>query len=239
MINVLYVVGNGSSWRDNELRFSLRSLEKFIPDHGTVYVVGHLPSGLKGIVHIPAEDEAKNPIVNVNSKLLLATEKLSHLDEFLLFNDDFWLTGEWQSDTYYYDGTLEGRYSKFAVSADNYYLKAIKETLADVHVQSGGVAKNFELHCPILFNVRLLKDVLDAGDGIGAKLVRTLYCSTVTGLKIQEMPDCKLRRDWRTPDSSIACVSADDFAIRSQWAKKWFLKMYPEPSRYETEELVM
>jgi hypothetical protein len=62
-IDVVYPLGTGSVWQDNELRYSLRSLEKNFPDLGRVYVVGHKPDWLGNVEHIPFGDsQSPNPI---------------------------------------------------------------------------------------------------------------------------------------------------------------------------------
>ena len=43
MIDVFYVIGTGSKWQNNELRYSLRSLEMFGKNIKDVYIVGNKP----------------------------------------------------------------------------------------------------------------------------------------------------------------------------------------------------
>ena len=42
-MDILYCLGEGSKWNNNELRYSLRSLEKFGKNVGNIYVVGYDP----------------------------------------------------------------------------------------------------------------------------------------------------------------------------------------------------
>ena len=44
MIDVFYVLGSGSKWQNNEIRYSLRTLEKYGHNVGQVYIVGQRPS---------------------------------------------------------------------------------------------------------------------------------------------------------------------------------------------------
>ena len=43
MIDVLYIVGTGSHWNNYELRYSLRTLEKYGKNIGRVFVSGFNP----------------------------------------------------------------------------------------------------------------------------------------------------------------------------------------------------
>lgn len=67
LVDVVYPLSNGSTWQDNELRYSLRSLDKFARNLGRVFVVGRKPAWLTGVVHIPARD---NPMVNKDANII-------------------------------------------------------------------------------------------------------------------------------------------------------------------------
>ncbi len=58
-VDVVYTLSNESRWGDNELRYSLRSLEKYCKNLGRVFVVGHKPGWLTGVLHIPHDDWKK------------------------------------------------------------------------------------------------------------------------------------------------------------------------------------
>ena len=69
-IDVVYVLGTGSNWDNNEIRFSLRSLAKNLKGMGRVFVVGERPAFLQNVIHIPAKDEF-NPNVNADGNIIL------------------------------------------------------------------------------------------------------------------------------------------------------------------------
>jgi len=71
MIDVVYPLGSGSAWDNNELRYSLRSLENNLLDLGRVFVVGQRPPWLVEAVHIPMEDTHRhNKDANLIDKVL-------------------------------------------------------------------------------------------------------------------------------------------------------------------------
>jgi hypothetical protein len=65
-IDIVYVLGTGSNWSDNEIRFSLRSVFKNLTNIGQIFIVGEKPAGLKGFIHIDHPDEF--PSTNADGK---------------------------------------------------------------------------------------------------------------------------------------------------------------------------
>ena len=51
-MDVVYILGTGSTSNDNEIRYSLRSIEKYLIGFNVVYIVGECPKFLKGIIHL-------------------------------------------------------------------------------------------------------------------------------------------------------------------------------------------
>ena len=72
-IDVVYFLGPGSQHDDWELRYSLRSIAKNFLDLGMVFVIGHRPTWLTGVVHIEMPDRHKhNKDANLIEKLVAA-----------------------------------------------------------------------------------------------------------------------------------------------------------------------
>lgn len=87
-IDVVYTVGTESRWQDNELRYSLRSVEKNFSDLGRVWIVGHKPAWLTGVVHLPMEDVHKhNKDANLIDKILAAC-RAGVSEQFVFCSDD-------------------------------------------------------------------------------------------------------------------------------------------------------
>ena len=87
--DAVYPLGSGSKWDNNELRYSLRSLEKNFIDLGNVYVVGDRPEWLTGAIHIPCDDPLPhNKDGNLIRKILRACRAPKLSEEFLQVSDD-------------------------------------------------------------------------------------------------------------------------------------------------------
>ena len=88
-MDILYVVGNGSQWQDNELRFSLRSIARYGINVGRVYLVGNKPSFVgDAVTYIPCDDPYDCAHKNILHKVLYAIEHSDISSHFLISSDD-------------------------------------------------------------------------------------------------------------------------------------------------------
>ena len=89
MIDVVIPLGSGSSWDNNELRFCLRSIEKYVGDLRKVYIVGIKPWWIKNIEHIEFfEKTDKNKDLNIVEKILKCCEVKDITNDFVFVSDD-------------------------------------------------------------------------------------------------------------------------------------------------------
>lgn len=99
----------GSKWDNNELRYSLRSLEENFPNLGRVFIVGHKPDWLTNVVHISAEDtHRRNKDANLIDKVLLACQA-GVSSVFLRLSDDQCLLQQWDGRGVWHMGDADGR----------------------------------------------------------------------------------------------------------------------------------
>ena len=71
MISVVYPLGTGSKWQNNELRYSLRSLSK-ISGIGDVFIVGEKPDWVRNVIHIPCKDVPFRKEYSIYTKIMAA-----------------------------------------------------------------------------------------------------------------------------------------------------------------------
>jgi len=88
-MDIVYVLGKGSLSNNDEIRYSLRSIEKYCSDIGNVIIVGDEVDFLKGVLFIKMEDTYNKPWKNVFDKVRAVCMEESVSDDFLLMNDDF------------------------------------------------------------------------------------------------------------------------------------------------------
>ena len=100
-MDILYVLGNGSKWGNNEIRYSLRSIEKFGKNVGNVYVIGSDPGFLSdNVTLVKLEDYHSTKQKNILNKICEAVEYTNIADEFLLSSDDHFYVKETDFDNY-------------------------------------------------------------------------------------------------------------------------------------------
>ena len=89
VMDILYVVGTGSEWDNNELRYSLRSIAKNGKNIGRVFLVGYKPEWVNdAVIHIPCDDPYGQPHKNILHKVLTAAYHSSIGSHFIISSDD-------------------------------------------------------------------------------------------------------------------------------------------------------
>lgn len=88
-MDVIYPLSNRSIWRDNELRYSLRSLDQNFSGIGEVWIVGHKPKWLTNVRHIPFPDAySSNKDANIINKILRVCFEKELSEKFIFMSDD-------------------------------------------------------------------------------------------------------------------------------------------------------
>lgn len=180
MTDVVYVLGSGSSWNNNEIRFSLRSIEKNGIGVGKIFVVGTFSEFLSDEVIQIKADDIYNPTVNADGNIAhkvlaaCADERLS--DDFLFINDDHILLK--QIDLKDIPAFHKGDMNTFKETywTLNYWRTRLKNT-REILNGAGLPALHFDCHTPIIFNKKLFQEVMsrfDIGEGIGLTM-KSLY----------------------------------------------------------------
>jgi hypothetical protein len=238
-MDVVIPLGRGSSWGDNELRYSLRSLVKFASNIGRVIIVGECPTWAQNVVHVTrGEPTNRNHEHNIFENLLAAAESNIVSENFLAWQDDYFLLDKIDVDTYpyYYDVELakrvaaRHRYDGYAISLDN----SRKELEAN-----GFPSMCFDIHCPIRYNKAKFIEYVAAKDwtvGNGF-VIKSLYGNRVDASEKKQMKDLKLNLvqnrivlEHQLRGRHIFSIS--DKAL-SETLKKFLYETYPEKSIYE------
>jgi len=157
-IDVVIPLGNRSEWNDNEIRYCLRSLEKYFVDLGNVYIVGFLPSFIQRVIHIPAEDVFKvNKDANLIRKVLLACRNEQLSQEFIRMSDDQLLLKSCDKEDFYpkYSGDLRDLNWKFL----NRWRNRLKRTFEILLLQNKS-SYHYDSHIPALYNKELFEKVM-------------------------------------------------------------------------------
>ena len=225
-MDLVYISGE-SLWGSNELRYSLRSAEKYL-SFDKVFIIGYLPSFISKykVIHIPFKERPNDKWHNVEKKFDLLVDIPEISDDFILMNDDFWVFKKYKKVPYLYNRKLK-EMTNFPVETP--YLKRIKKTL-----EMFPDAKNFEVHFPIVFNKKKLKRLFDKYGSKGYER-RSAYCAEY---KIKGIPsdDYKVFRikDLDKFQGKPFISTIDRVAIDPKF-QEFLEKSFPDKSFYEID----
>lgn len=232
MIDVVFCLGNGSHWNDNELKYSLRSIEKHLKNYRDVYVIGNVPRfQYQNIKFIHIIEKSIYPAVNIFRKIETAcmTDEIS--DEFLFFNDDHFLLSDFNATRlpYFYKGYLVSQ-----LSNPTDYAETVRNTIAIL----GDSAKDFDIHTPIIYDKQKFRELMVSFDWNKPHgyCIKSLYCNAL-GIKGVYETDGKFTKpknedQLRKWVETHKIFSIDDTAL-TNLVKNRFQLLYPEKSKYE------
>jgi hypothetical protein len=243
--DVVYVLGTGSRWNDNEIRFSLRSLEKNLKEFRNIYVVGECPEFLQNVIHVPAVDifePAINADGNIITKVLAACECEGLSDDFLFINDDHLVLQPVAAADV--PALHKGDMTTF--SPDywklNYWRDRLKRTM-QVLKEHYYTTLHFDCHTPIVFNKHIFPEIMrrfNYSDGIGYTM-KSLYGNVMysDGEFLTDQKK-KIFKNYRLDEirrmlSAPMFMSFNDQGL-NQALKWWLIDNFPGRSRYEKNE---
>jgi hypothetical protein len=236
-IDIVYPLGLGSQWNNNELRYSLRSIERYGLNIGNVYVVGlKLPEWLNGVKFI----KRNIPVMNYHAKIADAYNEVCKLPElsndFIIMNDDFFLIKEVdfvKFGNYERDFSLKDHLKKFP--HDYFYGNQIRNTVANLTT-----FRHFDNHYPMKLNkekyLRLFERYKDKIIQLKTILIRSLY-GNYYNIKAERMPDLKINKPLKINDIKALTkdryfFSIGDLALNNEM-KNYLQELYPNKSKYE------
>lgn len=231
MIDIVIPLGTGSKWDDNELRYSLRSFEKYLSGFGDVFIVGECPGWITGVVHIPCPDIRMIGASNATNKILTACLDRRLSNNFLLSNDDFFLLKPVEAIRfpYYCRNDLMFRIEKLGNTT---YARSRKKTF-EYLTKNGYGTRSFEVHCPMVMNKFNFCDTMNRVDWENGHLCRSIYGN------VMNIPATK-RGDYivNLPLNLSSPIEQNQFfSIRDEMVNSYmiqlFEELYPNPSKFE------
>jgi len=238
-MDIVVPLGSGSKWDNNELRYSLRSVEEYAYSVDRVIIVGNKPEWLTNVVHIPLDDKRWAKEYNIYHKIRAAIVSLK-LEDFIVTNDDIFFNAQCNIEAiqYYYSGTLEELYEKGKrYHKHSLYNFTISNTIEALRKREHPT-RHYDIHVPVIYNSRLFLECMDSYDWLLAYgyAIKSLYSNTFyTGG--QEVEDCMIDEpveDWSSLVEGKAFFSIGDKAIDVNF-EKYIMCKFPKPSKFEYE----
>ena len=181
MIGIFYpYLESASKWE--ELRYSLRSLEKFFEEEYEVWIVGDKPDWIRNVRHIPHTPETGRVMspVTYDAIMKLATyiDEDDSPDKFIRMYDDIYFVGKrnlLDLEVTRYLLTYEELQAKALSSGSFTWRDQVRRTVAAVRAK-GYAGLMTETHCPEIFEKDNMREIFDLFDPLeGRLLTSTLY----------------------------------------------------------------
>jgi len=207
-----------------ELRYSLRSLRNI--EFEQVIIAGNLPSWVKGVVHIPFEDQRKRRIENVIQKILLACRE-GGSEDLLIMSDDIYITQPTYIGYYCSEKTL----ADMAIKKKNtLYRNSINRVL---ELFPGGIT-GFT-HTPFRVNKQMVLDLDKRYDLLKYKFnIFSLYMNEYISLGYVPISNSKVTRisRWEDATKNTFCSSNNKVASTGEF-ERIMEKVLPGKSNFE------
>lgn len=202
MVDIVYALGKGSKWSNNEIKYSIRSIEKHVSNYRNIYIVGEFPDFfikrsdsegaiIDGIIHIPAHDKFGHER-NIMEKIKKACQESSISESFMFINDDhFFLKDvDCSSYPYYYNRELIESIQKR--KRNDEYKDALQNTLYALANNPKNSKLNYDIHVPILYDKKLFIKSMDHFNWEKYEfVVKSLYVNT-NNINGMQLDDCKI-----------------------------------------------
>lgn len=235
-IDIVYILGKGSNWQNNEIRYSLRSLEKHVTDVRNVFIVGEKPSFLnEKIIHIPFNDIYSNKARNIMAKVHRVSGDQRLTVDFMLWNDDYFALQPFSAINYpyYYKCGLD-----YSVMINKGEYKLHCEYTLNVLRAKNLNYRNFDCHFPIIYNKIKMRKMIDHynWDVKYGYVLRSMYCNhfSIPG-EIEKdcktnhpMPKAHIEKQHEGKHFFSIGEGALNFAMKS-----YIMGLYPNKSKYE------
>lgn len=182
-MNFVYICRDGEN---EELRYSIRSVVNNC-NIDSLWVVGGRPDWYIGNYIEVTQKYSKYKNAFNNFKTICNTSDIP--DEFVLMNDDFFITSPVNTITSYYNGTLEEKINAYeTILGRSSYINRLKAT-QDKLIQMGfDNPLNYEIHVPMLMSKKLFNNVLGMNHNL---LYRSIYGNKFSNSPV-EMVDVKV-----------------------------------------------
>lgn len=180
MIDVVYQYINGpSKWE--ELRYSIRSIEKHLKEDFRVWIVGDMPEWMKGVTHIPHKripGEWMTNCYDQNRKLEAVINHPEVGNDILWMYDDMYLVRDCKKQDLDCFAVIN-HFDKLDHGSSGVHKELLRQTLLELK-KHGKSLYNCETHTPRLYSKHLLKELVELYNPTDNRfLFSTLYFNHV------------------------------------------------------------
>lgn len=246
-MDLVYIIKKGEI--NSDLRYSLRSVEKFVP-HDKIWIVGYKPFWVTNVKHIPVE-QTENKWKNSVKNILAACNCENISDDFVLMNDDFFAIKpiiDLKDSINLSLGSLKDSVDMHKTKNSNWHhaFELVYNLLKELNIPEPYY--DYESHTPLLINRKKYLEVMNlpkVKEFMNTSNIlhkRTLY----KNIEKQYIPitlnqDVKISVDSQVPAKTKVCdwISVADNESRSKFypqLNNLLQELFPNPSKFETND---
>lgn len=229
--DIVYFVKNAP--HNEELRYSLRSIEKNFP-HATVWIYGFCPYELNTDRIVNVEQMEPTKWQNTRKLMAAACANDDITPDFWLFNDDFFIMKPITELPPLYDGDIITHIEEIKVrhgGAGTAYTRQL-EHLVKTLKKAGYGTKNYAIHKPMLINRAKMRETLEKYPD--EPMLRALY-GNMHNIGGQPAKDCKIAAHLRPNTKDEAIISTDDYAFANLDTGDYIRAQFPDKCKYEVD----
>ena len=232
-VTMVYVLGSGSLHYNEELRFSLRTVQKYCPEVTRLIVAGEQALFLSDKVeYLPIKEAQGNKEYRIAMKVFEVCNYIK--GDFLFMNDDFFFLRPTNLENYpnYSKGDLK------ATQQAQHYQKAIQDTQHYLK-ELGHTTHHFDVHTPIIYNAKKFQALLPHFEksrlSTNGFVVKSLY-GNIYNLEPTQIVDCKLttlqtQSDYRKLESAVVMSCSDGSWMNG--VRNYLKNSFQNKSKYE------
>lgn len=230
-LDIVYFVKDGT--KNDELRYSLRSVCQNMP-FNRVWIFGGCPQNIVPDVRVRVDQTGKTKWDKVRNMYRLVCENKEITNDFIMFNDDFFIMKPVDFLTPFYRYSLTEYITALESKNRNHpneYTKLLREC-RDELAKRNKSQLSYELHIPFIFNKGRLLSLLD--NFPNQHCARSMY-GNIYGIGGVRASDVKIFSPKPEFDyKNTQFLSTDDSVINVNndvW--RWIQRQFPTKSKYE------
>lgn len=232
-MDIVYAVGRTAAWGHNELRYSIRSAEKYLK-FDRLFIVGFKPPFLnQKAIHFDIDDNGhKYDNVTKKIKFILDCKEIS--EDFIYMNDDFFLLKPFGEIPYFWNKPIKEWVDHYPAYKGKYY-QNIKNLSTDFPK-----GKFFEVHFPIVLNKQKAKAVIGKYKLEITLMLRSYYANEYCKelMPLEESQDYKISGTSKFSNIDFVPKNAPFLSCSNRAAeeiifKKYIQARFPEKSSFE------
>ena len=227
-IDIVYILKD--EFNCEELRYSLRSVEKNFP-HRFVWFVGGQPKGFHPDRAIQHKQVGSTKWDMIKSSMWKAVENEEVSDDFFLFNDDFFVMKKFKGEfVNYVDMTLTERIDELRRNVHpwlNPYGRTLFKAEQEL-ISLGCPTMNYDVHLPMVFNKELFKASINK---CSSPQMRSVY-GNLNAVPFVIHQDVKVY-DMETLPEAPDFLSTNEDVFEKGRVGSYIREQFPTPSRWE------